>query len=228
MKESTTLNPWKIAEFLSQVFGAAYSFSYYDAEDLAMNRVSFRVGETSYQQDLACTELLRKIRMEEPDAGLDYKIHASQDKAGKFRNHVFYCREPDGTLTGVFMISENFAAKANIMAELEKLFNLKSVCGTTPAPFPTMQTDAVSSLPGMVRQLMNELSIEPNAILTPEEKATLVHELRERGAFKLKGAVPIVAQLLNSSAPTIYRYLSKLDQTTPSASERPGESVRLL
>ena len=228
MKGSTTLNLRQFSEFLSQVFGSAYSFSYYDAEDLAMNRASFRIGEKSIQQDMACTELVRKLRREAPETGEDYKILAGQDKAGRVRPHIFYCREPDGFLSGVFLVSENAGAKANVLAELEKLLNLKTACGAVPASCAAAQPESPSSLPGMVRQIMNELSIEPNAVLTPEEKATLVHELRERGAFNLKGAVPIVAQLLNSSAPTIYRYLSKLDQRPTGTADSLGESVRLL
>lgn len=228
MKDTMRLDLRQFSEFLSHVFGSAYSFSYYDAEDLAMNRASFRIGEKNIQQDMACSELIRKLRRTALDTEDEYHTLTDQDKTSKFRNHVFCFREPDGTLSGVFLISENAGAKANVMNELIKLLNLKTSCDTSSAFCAAPQAESPSSLPDMVRQIMNELSIEPNAVLTPEEKATLVHELRERGAFKLKGSVPIVAQLLNSSAPTIYRYLSKLDQRSASTAESLGESVRLL
>ena len=225
---SITLQPRQFAAFLSQVFDPSYSFSYYDLNDLAMNRASFCIGEKSYQQTVSCTELIRQLQERIPEAGLNYRVHISPDNAEKFRNHIFYCRQSDGTLSGVFLISENYTEKAKLLSELETLFHLKISDGVTSAPDPTPQTDSLSSLPGMVRQLMKELSIQPSAILTPEEKMALVQGLRERGAFKFKGAVPVVAQLLNSSAPTIYRYLSKLDQKSPSVGGQLGESIRLL
>lgn len=228
MNDSMTVQPRQFAAFLSQIFGPTYSFSYYDLNDLAMNRAGFCIGEKSYQQTVSCTELIRQLQQEKPEIGLDYKVHIPSGTGEKFRNHLFYCRQPDGSLSGIFLISENFTEKANLLSALETLFHLETANDAVPAHDPAPQTDSLSSLPSMVRQLMKELSIQPNAILTPEEKMALVHGLRERGAFKFKGAVPVVAQLLNSSAPTIYRYLSKLDHKAPSVGGQLGESIRLL
>ena len=48
--------------------------------------------------------------------------------------------------------------------------------------------------------------------LKKKEKIKIVSALKEKGIFLLKGAVPEVAVLLNSSEATIYRYLSEVEK----------------
>ena len=48
--------------------------------------------------------------------------------------------------------------------------------------------------------------------LKKKEKIKIVSALKEKGIFLLKGAVPEVALLLNSSEATIYRYLSEVEK----------------
>lgn len=47
--------------------------------------------------------------------------------------------------------------------------------------------------------------------LTPAEKREVVRELEQKGAFLVKGSVPIVSQRLKTSDATIYRYLHQLN-----------------
>ncbi|MCI5775636.1 MAG: PAS domain-containing protein [Aerococcus sp.] len=42
------------------------------------------------------------------------------------------------------------------------------------------------------------------------DKMMLIRELRDKGVFQIKGAIPKVAQILNISDPSVYRYLSEI------------------
>ena len=46
--------------------------------------------------------------------------------------------------------------------------------------------------------------------LNVEEKIKVVKYLQEKGIFKVKGAIVLVAEKLAVSEPTIYRYLKKM------------------
>ena len=230
MDSHARLHLYQLAEFLSHVLGPSYHFAYYDAEDIALRRATFAVGEESLQQSISCTELVRRVSMEDLDANVYYQLNPEQDEATGFRNNLFFFKHEDGSLAGVFVVSDNFGAKMKLMAEIESMFNVK--IETAMAAVSSESSDMVpvstSSLPRLVRQLLDELKIETSGNLTPAQKVALIHKLRERGAFKLKGAVPIIAQLLNTSIPTVYRYLSKLDQNGNFAGEISAESIRLL
>lgn len=221
---------YQMTEFLSRVFGPSYHFAYYDAEDLAARRATFAVGEENLQLSAACAELVRKFAVETPEANQFYQLALEESSAPGYRNNVFFFKKEDGSLDGVFVVSEHFASKLKLMSEIEAMFNLKAEALPMPAPANEAEVVAVSisSLPRLVRQLMEELSIESGGNLSPDQKEKLINKLREHGAFKLKGAVPTTAQLLNTSIPTVYRYLNKLDQQGNYTSEIYGETIRLL
>lgn len=75
----------------------------------------------------------------------------------------------------------------------------------SPAPGQTIEA--------MVRSVMEEIlantAVEPSR-MTPLEKRELVEELNARGVFLLKGVVTEVAQKLEVSEQTVYRYLKNL------------------
>jgi predicted transcriptional regulator YheO len=48
--------------------------------------------------------------------------------------------------------------------------------------------------------------------LKKDEKLRIIASLKDKGIFLLKGAVPEVAKLLDSSEATIYRYISEVEQ----------------
>jgi hypothetical protein len=65
------------------------------------------------------------------------------------------------------------------------MFNVKVETAVVPpaAENSDVVPVSVSSLPRLVRQLLDELKIETSGNLTPAQKVTLIHKLRERGAF---------------------------------------------
>ena len=224
------LHLYQMAEFLSHVFGPAYHFAYYDAEDIAMRRATFVIGEENLQKSIACTELVRKLTLEEQDANIYYKLGMEQEGAAGYRHNAFIFKKEDGSLAGIFLISDNFGAKKKLLSEIENMFNVKMEAAVAPAATGEsgLVPVSISSLSRLVRQLLDDLDIETSGNLTPNQKIKMIRELRERGAFKLKGAVPIIAQLLNTSIPTVYRYLNRLDQQESLSNEIHGEYIHLL
>lgn len=227
MQSSEKNQLYHFAEFLSNIFGSSYHFSFYDVEELAMRRATFSVGDISLQQSIACTELVRKA-VREDDVHNDYKLSISSEDGG-YRHNLFFLKREDGSLRGVFVVSDNVGAKTQLLSEIEAMLNVKTETVSPPAAQDAgLMGVSISSLPRLVRSLLEEQNIKASDNLTPEQKIKLIQELRMRGAFKLKGSVPIIAQLLNTSSPTVYRYLSKLDYQETTSTEIYRESIRLL
>ncbi|MPN61335.1 hypothetical protein SDC9_209071 [bioreactor metagenome] len=48
--------------------------------------------------------------------------------------------------------------------------------------------------------------------MTPDEKTEILKKMKDKGVFRIKGAVREIARQLETSEPTIYRYLKTIEQ----------------
>ena len=78
MQSHAKMQLYQLAEFLSRVFGSSYYFAFYDAEDLAMRRTTFSIGEETLQQTIACTELVQKVVREDLESSVYYQLNIGQ------------------------------------------------------------------------------------------------------------------------------------------------------
>ena len=84
----------------------------------------------------------------------------------------------------------------------------------TEQPVPTLpvenfsknSTDFITSSVSEINQSLNNGI--PLERLTQAEKVAIIRELKNRGVFLMKGTIPPIAELLECSEATIYRYLS--------------------
>ena len=221
---------YQMTQFLSQVFGPTYHFAYYDIEDLSACRTTFSVGEESPHNNISRTELIKQYAMEAPDFQEPFQLAVKSGESACCSHNVFFLKNEDGTLSGLLIVTDNCEAKLKLLAEIEAALNIKASEPRTPVlPVDSgLTTVSLSSLQPLVQELLDEMDIEGKENLMPIQKTKIIAELRKRGAFKLKGAVPLVAQLLNTSIPTIYRYLNKLDPLVTFDGDFHGESIRLL
>jgi len=221
---------YQMMQFMSQIFGPAYHFAYYDAEDLPAFRPTFSMGEEPVQNGISRTELVRQLVLEGPDPLKSYQLDLKTQDAPGCSHNVFYLRNENNALAGLLVISDNCEGKLKLLAEIEAILNIKTADPRPPLTSNDSGLAAVSlsSLQHLVQELLDEMGIEAKESLVPDQKRKIIGELRKRGAFKLKGAVPLVAQLLNTSIPTIYRYLNKLDSHGSLDNDIHGESIRLL
>jgi len=68
------------------------------------------------------------------------------------------------------------------------------------------------SIDEVVKSIVDPSLLNPNIILRQEQKIEIIKQLHKKGIFQLKGAVSQVAELLNISEPSIYRYLKIIDK----------------
>ncbi len=227
MQSSETKRIYLLAEFLNDALGPSFSFAFYPIEDSELCEASFFMGEVNLQQRDACTEQLGKI-VQDCDID-DINNYSELSNDGAYKYNFFFMKREDTNPMGVFVILDNMGAKTQLLSEIEDFLNLKSkVTASPPARNTSLADLSTSSLSKLVHNLLHERGMQSNGSLTPEQKKELVLALREKGVFKLKGSIPIVAQLLNTSSPTIYRYLSQINYQENTGQEVQHESIRLL
>jgi predicted transcriptional regulator YheO len=64
----------------------------------------------------------------------------------------------------------------------------------------------VTTLQAIVAETLNEMGDSPS-LMSREDKIELIHRLENKGVFRVKKAVPILADLLGLSRATLYNYL---------------------
>ena len=230
MDSHARLYLYQMMQFLSQVVGPTYHFSYYDAKDIPACRATFSFGEETLQDNISRTELVKRIASGEMDTKENYLPAARQADSPTCSPNALFLRNEDASLVGLLIVSDNYEANTKLLSDIEALLNIHPVESKPPAAAPGADLTPVSlsRLHYLVQELLDELDVGAQENLVPIQKMKIIGELRKRGAFTLKGAVPIVAQLLNTSIPTVYRYLNKLDPHESFDGDIHNETIRLL
>lgn len=205
----------QIAEFISMVLGSSYCVAYYDVEDVPRMWATFSSGFSSPSEIALVSELVRAflIRFQESPDMCAYKTILS--KNSDFRHNLLLVRDQSEQPRGVMVLSYNQTCRAQLLTCIRSMLLVEP-----PQETPAHNGEGASSLPEMTAgnlpqiaiRLLREREIEPGRALSPDEKISILSDLNARSAFTIKGAVPIVASLLNASEATIYRYLSKLNR----------------
>ena len=119
------------------------------------------------------------------------------------RSSSAFLRDPDGTVFGAFCVNVDVTHLAQIEGWLGRLLG-----NTTSAEVSeTFTRDLSESLEVMIAEAALEIGM-PVAHLNRAQKIELVQLLAERGAFRIKKAVTVVAERLGVSRFTIYNYLN--------------------
>lgn len=126
---------------------------------------------------------------------------------------TYFIKDDDKELIGMICVNLNvtdLVQSASFMNAFISSAGFNSVNPFNPAPrqtekFATSLEDLTTS---MISDVISGTNIPPSR-MTAEEKMHIVNTLNKKGVFLLKGAVADVAEHLETSEATIYRYLNK-------------------
>lgn len=210
-----------LVEFLGQVLGPCYEIALYDLREgknsiiaIANNHISERTIGAPIS-DLALGIIMSKYF----DTN-DYKINYTGFTTKKnkvLRASTFFIKDENQMLIGMFCINFDDSAYINISKQLLELChpNLFITDHTPPAPIPEPCDERLpltlsELVEGTLQNLLKDKNL-PIDQLTSKEKLRIVEALNHEGVFSIKGAIKEVAKVLHSSEPTIYRYLSQIN-----------------
>lgn len=108
-----------------------------------------------------------------------------------------------------------FAATAGSLQQFIAVTEI-GVAGTAQAP-ELGQAEVLDVLRVLVRNTMRQFTRSPRQLNT-DERRQAVDFLDSKGAFLIKGAVPMVADMLGLSEPSVYRYLDQVRSSRTEAS----------
>lgn len=212
-----------LVDFLGKVLGPDYEIALHEIDSDSQSIIAIANGNVSGRKvgapitDLALKMIKDKV-YEKRDYVLNYK---GISKTGKvLRSSTIFIKEDDGTLVGMLCINFDGSRYADVSRQVLELCHPSILEDEVRQPIvpPSSLTDAVENFPETISEAMDTVMSDclqssdasPDR-LTQAEKIHIVEVLNQRGIFLLKGAVSQVAKQLCCSEPTVYRYLSMVN-----------------
>ena len=212
-----------MVNFLGKVLGPDYEIALHEINFVNKSIIAIANESISGRKVGApLTELALKMIKDRVYEKCNYVLnYKGVSKSGKtLRSSTFFIKDDNGNLVGMLCINFDDSRYKDISQQILNLSNpLPDNCEGNP--LVSLQNTFISaeeSFPENIGEITD--SVIKNLILnkdipaerlTQAEKLHIVDVLNQKGIFLLKGAVSQVAKQLCSSEPTIYRYLSILN-----------------
>jgi predicted transcriptional regulator YheO len=217
----------KLAEFLGRTLGPDYEVVLHDLEAentivaIANGHVSGRGLNSSHSAASALTQMVSDRSYETQD----YKINYSGVAVGKkfLRTSSLYIKNDAGKLIGMLCINFDDQRYQTLSNQVLKLchpdafvdanfvYNAARAAMETVPSLGEADSAPAETMPELAEDVVSQIMKESGGAsrLTQREKMEIVETLKNKGVFRLKGAVKQVAHQLDCSQATIYRYLSR-------------------
>ncbi|MGE4354483.1 MAG: transcriptional regulator [Oscillospiraceae bacterium] len=220
-----------LVQFLGKALGPDYEVVLHDLEQknddtitaVSNNHISGReIGAPLTNKAL---EMIAEKTYVERDYILQYT--GVSDDNHLLCSNTMFIKDDDGKLLGMLCINFDGSRYSNVCNQVLSLCypphfiaehgiefnalqkNISSETLPNAEHFPKSITEAMETT---IRQVIYNYPVNEVSRLTQNEKIEIVGILNKKGIFQLKGAVSQVAEILETSEASIYRYLSKLNR----------------
>ncbi|MBC8077257.1 MAG: transcriptional regulator [Chloroflexales bacterium] len=193
----------QIAEAIARTFGDICEVVIHDFANIE-HSVTFIAGNVTGRAvgDGPTDLLLRAVRARHTEQDLyGYTGHTLDGKT--LRSSSVFLRDEAGAVYGAFCINVDVTHLAQVEGWLARLLHAQP----GPEVSETFTRDMSEALEVMLAEAALEIGV-PVAHMNRAQKIELVQLLAERGAFRIKKAVTLVAERLGVSRFTVYNYLN--------------------
>ncbi|MCI1821401.1 MAG: PAS domain-containing protein [Megasphaera sp.] len=212
-----------MVDFLSKALGEYYEIVLHDLSNPKHSIIAIANGCLSGRTvgDTASDFVLRTVKYDieqDTDCVVNYRINNVNGHL--FRSSGYYIRNDEGILQGMLCINFNITPFVDLREKLTKHiigneFFLENTCKSKNKNneisnvFQHFQGSMEDVTHMMIEHALAKYSVAPER-LSVDERISVVHDLNDTGLFLLKGGVASLAEWLDVSEPTIYRYLGKI------------------
>jgi predicted transcriptional regulator YheO len=152
----------------------------------------------------------------------DYLVNYTGMSSGNrvLRSSSLFIKDGE-KLLGMFCINIDMSSYIDLCEKIMQLSGTsvssielisKSAHALDPIPAENFSNDLSASIDRIIRNQCRHLAIAPDR-LNKQERVSFLESLNKTGIFLMKGSIPTVAARLKCSEATVYRYLSKINQT---------------
>ena len=215
----------QLTEFLGRVLGPDYEIAFHDLSDSERSLVAISNNSISNRGVGApLTDSALKLLSDSSCQNLDYRVHyRGRTSNGKpLRSSTLIIKDEQGEPAGLLCInfddhryhelSEKILGLCHpdTFVETSFLYDEELLApGTEAAEQDTTPQKVDTSAFGAVERVLRERGLDQHH-MSLDDRMDVIEQLNSQGIFLLKGAVKDVADALNCSSASVYRYLSNL------------------
>ena len=184
-----------LVEFLGKALGEHCEVVLHDVSDPEHSIVAIANGHLSGRSiggsltDMVL-KLLRQGNKEQTQYVVNY--HGKGSTGHLFRSSSYFIRGDEGSIIGVLCLNYDVQPYITPADAVENLYK-----------------NAGDAIESMIDKRLAEYPVEPKR-LSMKERIQVSHDLNEDGLFLLKGGISALAERLEVSEPTVYRYLQRI------------------
>lgn len=199
-------------DFLAEIAGAHSEVVLHDLRDKEHSLVAIRNGHLSGREAGApltdfALKMLTHAQKDGKQFMTNYLGKAGTD--GKFlKSSTFFIRDDSGEIIAMLGINSDLSAFKDFYNLLGRFMSINEMESqdVDVNQDPDFEPSIKEMVYSVIDQVIASCGIDASR-MTTEEKKKIVDELDEKGVFLLRGTIPEVAQRLDVSEQTIYRYL---------------------
>lgn len=163
-------------------------------------------------------ELIKSGSYINKDFVTDYKTQTVDGT--KLKGSTFFIKNEYQDLEGMLCINQDIRRYEELSYDILSLAGITSPRQTNYNPPDHTTSDSLKfdsveiledSIEGMIYAIVPPNLLEQKIILSKELKLEIIKTLEEKGVFQIKGAVARVADIMNISEPSVYRYLKMIE-----------------
>ena len=217
------LEPYgKLVEFLGVALGDNVEIALHDLTSPEKEIVAIANGDMSHRQIGAklsnlSIHYLETKQYETHDYVMNYKTLGPDGKL--LRSATYFIKEEGRSFpVGMLCINVDITDYEYLEESLKKILGIKQVPDVEfkkDQPIEILSSPLDEMIDLYMKECLKEMGFPSYFLverLNVSEKMRVVKYLQEKGTFKIKGALVLVAEKLGVSEPTIYRYLKKLQE----------------
>lgn len=209
-----------IVEFLGVALGENVEIALHDLTSPDREVVAIANGQISGRTVGAKLSNLSLHYLDEKqyldhDYVMNYKTAGPDGKL--LKSATYFIKEPGKEYPiGMLCINVNISDVKYITETLNRILGIKDADDVEfkyDNPIAILQSPLDEMVDKYIKECLKEMGVPTYVLverLKVDEKIKVVKYLQKKGTFKVKGAIALVAEKLDVSEPTIYRYLKKM------------------
>lgn len=197
-----------LVEFLPIVLGPKCEIVLHLIEGDTSSIIAIKNGElTNRKVGLEKDEVGKRLK--ELKTNQDYIVHNIQKtSAGNdMKSNTFFIKDSAGEFIGMLCINMDISVPLAVIKYFEELLPADR---RTEVELASAQNSVEGITLDIIESVIRNYHI-PVERMTPDEKIDVLRRMKEKGVFRIRGAVHEIAKQLDTSEPTIYRYLKALE-----------------
>lgn len=216
------LEPYvKLVEFLGEALGENVEIALHDLtteekEVVALANSYISGREVGAKLSNLSIHYLETKQYENHDFVMNYKTTGPDGKL--LRSATYFIKEEGKKMPiGMLCINVNISDYEYMETTLKRILGIKDdnkdVEFKLDNPIEILSSPLDEMIDLYIKECLEQMGFPSYFLverLNVEEKIKVVKYLQEKGTFKVKGAIALVAEKLAVSEPTIYRYLKKM------------------